>query len=524
MAAADPNRLYIFDTTLRDGEQAPGFALNVEEKVEIAHQLARLGVDVIEAGFPISSPGDFTACQRIAREVGTLDGAPMITALARAVPKDIDAVWEAIKDAPRRQIHIVLSVSDIHIEKKGLGSRQQVLEKGIAAVEYARQYCDLVEYSPEDAGRADRAYLYETVEAMIEAGATVINVPDTTGYTLPHEFGGMIGDLMCHVRNVGNAIISVHCHNDLGLAVANSLAAIDQGARRVECTINGIGERAGNASLEELVMILKTREKLLGLRTNVNTRLLAPTSQLVQARTGMHVQANKAIVGANAFAHASGIHQDGVLKDKLTYEIMTPEEVGVADTRIVLSPRSGRHAFRHRLQELGYELADDAFTRAWEAFLVLADKKKEVTDRDLQALVAEEARAVPERFSLELVQVSCGTSGRPSATVRVRDAERPDRVLEDAAIGDGPVDAVCNAIARLVDMPTELVDFTVRAVTGGLDAMGEASVRVRHDQRIFSGHGADTDIIVASAKAYCAALNKVAAEQPAVSLPAGSGV
>jgi 2-isopropylmalate synthase len=524
MAAADENRVYIFDTTLRDGEQAPGFALNVEEKVEIAHQLARLGVDVIEAGFPISSPGDFAACQRIAREVGTLDGAPMITALARAVPRDIDAVWEAIRDAPRKQIHIVLSVSDIHIEKKGLGSRQQVLEKGIAAVEYARQYCDLVEYSPEDAGRADRAYLYETVEAMIEAGATVINVPDTTGYTLPHEFGGMIGDLMGHVRNVGNAIISVHCHNDLGLAVANSLAAIDQGARRVECTINGIGERAGNASLEELVMILKTREKLLGLRTNVNTRLLAPTSQLVQARTGMHVQANKAIVGANAFAHASGIHQDGVLKDRLTYEIMTPEEVGVADTRIVLSPRSGRHAFRHRLQELGYELADDAFTRAWEAFLVLADKKKEVTDRDLQALVAEEARAVPERFSLELVQVSCGTSGRPSATVRVRDAERPDRVLEDAAIGDGPVDAVCNAIARLVDMPTELVDFTVRAVTGGLDAMGEASVRVRHDQRIFSGHGADTDIIVASAKAYCAALNKVAAEQPAVSLPAGSGV
>jgi 2-isopropylmalate synthase len=524
MAPAEPNRVYIFDTTLRDGEQAPGFALNVEEKVEIAHQLARLGVDVIEAGFPISSPGDFAACQRIAREVGTLDGAPMITALARAVPKDIDAVWEAIRDAPRRQIHIVLSVSDIHIEKKGLGTRQQVLEKGIAAVEYARQYCDLVEYSPEDAGRADRSYLYETVEAMIEAGATVINVPDTTGYTLPHEFGGMIGDLMRHVRNVGNAIISVHCHNDLGLAVANSLAAIDNGARRVECTINGIGERAGNASLEELVMILRTREKLLGLHTNVNTRLLAPTSQLVQARTGMHVQANKAIVGANAFAHASGIHQDGVLKNRLTYEIMTPEEVGVADTRIVLSPRSGRHAFRHRLQELGYELADEAFARAWEAFLVLADKKKEVTDRDLQALVADEARAVPERFSLDLVQVACGTSGRPSATVRLRDAERPDRVLEDAAIGDGPVDAVCNAIARLVDMPTELVDFTVRAVTGGLDAMGEASVRVRHGQRIFSGHGADTDIIVASAKAYCAALNKVAAEQPAVSLPAGSGV
>jgi 2-isopropylmalate synthase len=329
---------------------------------------------------------------------------------------------------------------------------------------------------------------------------------------------------MRHVRNVGNAIISVHCHNDLGLAVANSLAAIDAGARRVECTVNGIGERAGNASLEELVMILKTREKLLGLRTGVDTRLLAPTSRLIEARTGMHVQANKAIVGANAFAHASGIHQDGVLKDKLTYEIMRPEDVGVADTRIVLSPRSGRHAFRHRLKELGYELEDAAFMRAWDAFLILADKKKEVTDRDLQSLVTDEARLVPERFSLDLVQVACGTIGRPSATVRVRDAQRPDDVLEDAAVGDGPVDAVCKAIARLVDVDNELVDFSVRAVTGGIDAMGEASVRVRNKERIFSGHGADTDIIVASAKAYCNALNKVAAEQPAVSVPAGSGV
>jgi 2-isopropylmalate synthase len=329
---------------------------------------------------------------------------------------------------------------------------------------------------------------------------------------------------MQHVRNVGNAIISVHCHNDLGLAVANSLAAIDAGARRVECTINGIGERAGNASLEELVMILRTREKLLGLKTGVDTRLLAPTSRLIEARTGMHVRANKAIVGANAFAHASGIHQDGVLKDKLTYEIMRPEDVGVADTRIVLSPRSGRHAFRFRLKELGYELDDAAFTRAWDAFLLLADKKKEVTDRDLQSLVADEVRPVPERFKLDLVQVISGTSGRPMATVRLRDAQRED-VLEDAAVGDGPVDAVCKAIARLIDVDNELLDFSVRAVTGGIDAMGEASVRVRNSAgQIFSGHGADTDIIVASAKAYCNALNKVAAEQPAVSVPAGSGV
>jgi 2-isopropylmalate synthase len=520
----DNDRVYIFDTTLRDGEQAPGFALNVDEKVEIAHQLARLGVDVIEAGFPISSPGDFAACERIAREV---EG-PTITALARAVPQDIDAVWNAIRDAERKQIHIVLSVSDIHIEKKGLGTRQEVLEKGIRAVEYARQFCDFVEYSPEDAGRADRQYLYETVEAMIEAGATVINIPDTTGYTLPWEFGGMIGDVMRHVRNVGNAIVSVHCHNDLGLAVANSLAAIESGARRVECTINGIGERAGNASLEELVMILRTREKLLGLHTNVDTRLLAPTSQLVQARTGMHVQANKAIVGANAFAHASGIHQDGVLKDKLTYEIMRPQDVGVADTDIVLSPRSGRHAFRHRLKELGYELDDEAFKRAWDAFLLLADKKKVVTDRDLQALVVDEIRTVPERFRLEHVQVSCGTSVRPSAVVRVRDAEHAgddsDGVVEDAAVGDGPMDAICKAMDRLIDTDTVLVEYHVRAVTGGIDAIGEASVRVRSGDRIFSGHGADTDIIVASAKAYCAALNKVVAEHPAVSVPAGSGV
>ncbi|HET9051385.1 MAG TPA: 2-isopropylmalate synthase, partial [Candidatus Dormibacteraeota bacterium] len=427
------------------------------------------------------------------------------------------------KDAPRKQIHIVLSVSDIHIEKKGLGTRQQVIEKGIAAVEYARQYCDHVEYSPEDAGRADRAYLYETIEAMIEAGATVINVPDTTGYTLPWEFGGMIGDVMRHVRNVGNAIVSVHCHNDLGLAVANSLAAVEAGARRIECTINGIGERAGNASLEELVMILRTREKLLGLHTNVDTRLLAPTSMLVQARTGMHVQANKAIVGANAFAHASGIHQDGVLKDKLTYEIMRPEDVGVADTRIVLSPRSGRHAFRHRLKELGYELEDEAFRRAWEAFLVLADKKKEVTDRDLQHLVADEIRSVPERYRLEHVQVTCGTNVRPSAVVRISDAQ-DETSVEDAAVGDGPFDAVCKAIDRIVRVDTELLEYTVRSITGGIDALGEASVRVRSGDRIYSGHGSDTDVIVASAKAYCAAINKVTAEHPAVSVPAGSGV
>jgi 2-isopropylmalate synthase len=376
-------RVYIFDTTLRDGEQSPGASLNPDQKLTIACQLARLGVDVIEAGFPLSSPGDFEAVQRIAREV---EG-PMITALARAARPDIDAVWESVKDAERKQIHMVLSVSDIHIERKLRSNREAVLRRGADAVAYARSLCDEVEYSPEDAGRADPDYLYETLEAVIDAGATVVNIPDTTGYTLPHEFGGLIASIKANVRNIDKAMISVHCHNDLGLSTANSVAAVLNGARRVECTINGIGERAGNASLEEVVMILRTREKSLGLHTAIHTSRLADVSELVSRETSIPVQPNKAIVGGNAFAHASGIHQDGVLKDKLNYEIMRPEDVGMGDSRIVLSPRSGRHAFRFRLAELGYHLPDAAFAQAWEQFLHLADRKKDILDRDLAEIV-----------------------------------------------------------------------------------------------------------------------------------------
>jgi 2-isopropylmalate synthase len=377
------DRVYIFDTTLRDGEQSPGASLSPDQKFRIAWQLAGLGVDVIEAGFPLSSPGDFEAVQRIARQV---EG-PMITALARAARPDIDAVWGAVKDADRKQIHMVLSVSDIHIERKLRSNRGDVLRRGVEAVAYARSLCDEVEYSPEDAGRADPEYLYETLEGVIDAGATVVNIPDTTGYTLPHEFGALIASIRSNVRNIDRAMISVHCHNDLGLSTANSVAAVLNGARRVECTINGIGERAGNASLEEVAMILRTREKSLGLRTGIETSRLAEVSELVARETGIPVQPNKAIVGGNAFAHASGIHQDGVLKDKLNYEIMRPEDVGMGESRIVLSPRSGRHAFRFRLAELGYHLPDVAFSRAWEQFLDLADRKKDILDRDLEEIV-----------------------------------------------------------------------------------------------------------------------------------------
>ena len=383
-------RVFIFDTTLRDGEQSPGASLNPDKKLQIARQLALLGVDVIEAGFPLSSPGDFEAVQRIARQV---EG-PMITALARAARPDIDAVWQAVRDAERKQIHMVLSVSDIHIERKLRSNRRDVLRRGVEAVEYARSLCDDVEYSPEDAGRADPEYLYETLEAVIDAGATVVNIPDTTGYTLPNEFGALIASIRENVPNIEQSLISVHCHNDLGLSTANSVAAVLNGARRVECTVNGIGERAGNASLEEVVMILRTREKSLGLRTSIDTTRLAEVSTLVSRQTGIPVQPNKAVVGGNAFAHASGIHQDGVLKDKLTYEIMRPEDVGMGESRIVLSPRSGRHAFQFRLAELGYHLPETAFARAWEQFLDLADRQKEILDRDLAEIVRRTQVAV----------------------------------------------------------------------------------------------------------------------------------
>jgi len=383
------DRVYVFDTTLRDGEQSPGFALDGEAKLLFAKQLEQLGVDVIEAGFPISSPGDFEACREISREVR----GPMITALARAVKTDIDAVWGAIRDAERPQIHIVLSVSDIHIQRKLGLSRDEVIRRGVEAVKYARSLCPEVEYSPEDAGRADRDYLVETVEAMLDAGATAINIPDTTGYCLPQEFGELIQYVISGVRQPERAIFSVHCHNDLGLATANTMAGILGGARRVECTVNGIGERAGNTSLEEIVMLLRVRQPHLGLEHAIDTTQIVPTSRMLTELTGIGVQPNKAIVGANAFAHASGIHQDGVLKDRLNYEIMKPEDVGLADNRIVLTARSGRHAFRHRLKMLGLAVPEDRMQEAWAGFLRLADVRKEVTDADLKELVGASSRA-----------------------------------------------------------------------------------------------------------------------------------
>ena len=384
MRDSSPDRVFIFDTTLRDGEQSPGFHLDANSKLRIARQLEKLGVDVIEAGFPISSPGDFEACRRIAREIrGT-----MVTALARAVREDIDAVWGAIKEAEKPQIHIVLSVSDVHIQRKLGMSREEVLKRGAEMVAYARSLCENVQYSPEDSGRADPDYLVETVETMIAAGATVINIPDTTGYCLPWEFGDLVSRVITEARGSEKTLFSVHCHNDLGLAVANTLAALTAGARRVECTINGIGERAGNTSLEEVVMLLNVRQSKLGLECGVNTTEITRSSRLVSELTGTPVQPNKAVVGANAFAHASGIHQDGVLKDRLNYEIMKPEDVGLNDSRIVLTARSGRHAFHHRLNRLGITLSETSFDAAWQRFLQVADTKKEVTDEDLRKIAA----------------------------------------------------------------------------------------------------------------------------------------
>ena len=417
MSDRTPDRVFIFDTTLRDGEQSPGFHLDANSKLRIARQLEKLGVDVIEAGFPISSPGDFEACRRIAREIR---GAS-VTALARAVREDIDAVWGAIKEAEKPQIHIVLSVSDVHIERKLGMTRAEVLKRGAEMVAYARSLCEDVQYSPEDAGRADIDYLVESVETMIAAGANVINIPDTTGYCLPWEFGEIVRRVIGDARGANKALFSVHCHNDLGLAVANTLAAIDAGARRVECTINGIGERAGNTSLEEIVMLLRVRQNKLGLECGIDTREITRTSRLVAELTGTPVQPNKAVVGANAFAHASGIHQDGVLKDRLNYEIMKPEDVGLSDSRIVLTARSGRHAFHHRLDRLGLKVGEGKDEVAWQRFLQVADTKKEVTDEDLKKIVkASESAGVGHEGSGSEGNGNEGT-GHPPVTDQLHD-------------------------------------------------------------------------------------------------------
>ncbi|GGA55489.1 2-isopropylmalate synthase [Okeania sp. KiyG1] len=514
---SNQDRIIIFDTTLRDGEQSPGAALNIDEKLTIARQLSRLGVDVIEAGFPYSSPGDFEAVQKIAETVG-VEGGPTICGLARTTRADIEAAGKALKPAVNARIHTFIATSDIHLAYKLKKTREEVLAIAPEMVAYAKTFVDDVEFSPEDAGRSDPEFLYQVLEAAIAAGATTVNIPDTVGYTTPAEFGALIRGIKENVPNIDQAIISVHGHNDLGLAVANFLEAVKNGARQLECTINGIGERAGNAALEELVMALHVRRQyfnpFLGRApeseaplTNIDTRHIYKTSRLVSNLTGMFVQPNKAIVGANAFAHESGIHQDGVLKNKLTYEIMDAESIGLTDNQIVLGKLSGRHAFQTRLKELGFDISDEEVNKAFLRFKNLADKKKEITDWDLESIVNSEIQQPPELFRLELVQVSCGDRSRPTATVSIRTPNGEE--LTDAAIGTGPVDAVYRAINRVVNVPNDLIEFSVQSVTAGIDAIGEVTIRLRHEGRVYSGHAANTDIIVASAQAYINALNRL---------------
>jgi 2-isopropylmalate synthase len=500
------DQIIIFDTTLRDGEQAPGFSMTRIEKLEMARQLARLNVDVIEAGFPISSDEDFEATREVARQVGQLEHAPIICGLSRVGLADIDRCWEAVKYARRPRIHTFVATSDIHLKYKLRKTRDEVLRAAAEAVRHARGYCQDVEFSPEDASRSDFSFMCEVLEAVIEAGATTINIPDTVGYAMPAEWGERIAAIREKVKNSSKAVISVHCHNDLGQAVANSLVAVQNGARQVECTINGIGERAGNASLEEVVMALKTRRDVFDVETRIKTDEIFRSSRLLSHITGVMVQPNKAVVGDNAFAHEAGIHQDGVLKEKLTYEIMRPEEIGRSSNRLVLGKHSGRHAFRVRLNDLGFDLPDHEVDKAFKKFKDLADKKKEVYDEDLIAIVKDEITHVPETYVLDYLHVISGTGVIPSATVRLK---KEDQVFQDSGVGDGPVDAVLNAIDAITGLKGRLQEYTIRAVTGGKDALGEVAVKVDFDGTVVSGKGASTDIIEASARAYVHALNRL---------------
>ncbi len=525
------NTVRIFDTTLRDGEQSPGATLTSAEKLEVARALAKLGVDVIEAGFPAASPDDLEAVRRIAIEVGTphsgastaADGArpPIICGLARASKPDLDRAWEAVRWAARPRIHTFLATSEIHMQYKLKMDREQVVDRVVEMVSYARGLCEDVEFSPEDAGRSDPNFLYLVLGEAIKAGAKTLNIPDTVGYTTPDEFGALIAGILKNTPGIDPCVVSVHCHDDLGLATANTLAGIRAGARQVEVTINGIGERAGNTSLEEVVMALHTRRPVFGLTTGIDTTQLARVSRLVSNYTGIVVQPNKAIVGANAFAHEAGIHQDGMLKHHQTYEIMRPETVGVTRTRLVLGKHSGRHALKARLTELGFELKEADLDKVFERFKALSDKKKTISDADLEALVADEFYQPREVYTLDGLQVVCGTMGMPTATARLRG---PDGQLHiQAAIGTGPVDATYKAIDAIVQAPNTLLEFSVHAITEGIDALAEVTVRIQerngagltHPQhevehvRTFGGHGADTDTIVASAKAYLSALNRM---------------
>ncbi len=496
----------IFDTTLRDGEQSPGASMNVQEKLALAKQLAKLGVDVIEAGFAFSSPGDFEAIRTIGGEV---EG-PIICSLARAREEDITRAWEALRDAPRKRIHTFHSTSDIHLKHQFRVTREEALRRSVEMVRLARSYVDDVEFSPMDATRTDIAFLCEVVEAVIEAGASTVNIPDTVGYAVPSEFGYLIKTLFEKVPNIQKAVIAVHCHNDLGLATANSLAAVLNGAGQIECTVNGIGERAGNCSMEEVVMALRTRRDVFRADTKIRTEEIMRTSKLVTKITGISVQPNKAIVGANAFAHESGIHQDGLLKEKSTYEIIRPESIGLRSAKLVLGKHSGRHAFKTRLKELGYVLNDEELNRAFEKFKRLADQKKEIFDEDVEALISEGVAKVPEYFRLADLHIISGLNQKPTAAVKLTVG---DAVLDKIEYGDGPVDATYKAIVSLTGTRSKLLKFEVKGITGGTDAMGEVVISLEEDDRTVRGHGADTDIIVAAAKAFINALNKLEARR-----------
>jgi 2-isopropylmalate synthase len=519
-----PEMIRIFDTTLRDGEQSPGATMTSAEKLEVARGLARLGVDVIEAGFPAASPDDLEAVRRIAVEVGrSSDGSrvPIICGLARATKNDIDKAWEAVRHAAKPRIHVFLATSPIHMQFKLKMSPNDVVERVGDLVAYARSLCADIEYSPEDAGRSDPEFLYQVLSVAIQAGATTLNIPDTVGYTVPEEFGGLIAGILRNTPGINKAVVSVHCHNDLGLATVNTLAGLKAGARQAEVTINGIGERAGNTALEEIVMSLQTRSDFFHMTTNIDATQITRMSKLVSNYTGISVQPNKAIVGANAFSHEAGIHQDGMLKSQQTYEIMKPESVGASMSRLVLGKHSGRHALKARLTAMGFSFAESEMDQLFERFKALADKKKLITDADLEALVSDELYQPRELFTLDGLQVTCGTMGMPTATLRLCDPDGQMHIV--ANVGTGPVDAAFKAVDAIVQHPITLQEFVVHAVTEGIDALGEVTVRVVDQSqepglsaqteidrpRMFGGYGADTDIVVASVKAYLSALNKM---------------
>jgi 2-isopropylmalate synthase len=497
------NHIIIFDTTLRDGEQSPGASMNQAEKLRLAYQLEKLRVDVIEAGFPAASKGDSEAVKLIAGKIRKCQ----IAALARATRQDIDLAWEAVKGAAHPRLHTVIATSDIHLQYKLKITREEVLQAAVGAVRHARNYTDNVEFSTEDGSRTDLDFMRRILEAVIKAGATTVNIPDTVGYAMPQEFGMFIRNIMEGVPNIDKAIVSVHCHNDLGLAVANTLAAIYNGARQAEVTINGIGERAGNASLEEVVMAIKTRRDWADFKTGIDTEQIYPSSRLVSMVTGMVVQPNKAIVGANAFAHESGIHQDGVLKNQITYEIIRPADVGLKSNVMVLGKHSGRHALKARIESLGYELAQEQLNELFQAFKDLADKRKEILDEDIEALIAEKILRIPDRYKLLYLNVISGTVAVPTATVQI---EAEGQRLQGAGFGVGPIDATFNTIKNMVGSRAELVRFSVSAITGGMDAQGEVMVRLQENGFVALGRGTDQDIITASAKAFINGLNRLA--------------